>query len=1517
MADETKDTTDVKEEKKKKPKKKRPLFRKIINGFLYFFLGIVVLVLVILGITQTSTFREFLRSKVVEIANSELNGTVHIGKIEGTIFTSLILKNTVVNMGKDTLLNSSLIEVKTSPLQLLFKKIKVREVLIKNTDVALVEDSTGTLNIETLIGPSEPDTTAAGEFPFKIEVASLKLVNVAFSLQRYDFDGSQAYHDSLNMKDFRVKNLNLDLYAFANISAKEFELELNHFSVSPNINNLDLKDFTGKFYVSPGEISIKDMHLLTNNSDLKLNARVNNFNLFDSTAFDSIGKAKFELAVDAEKFSFYDLAPFVHSVSSMKGPLKTSIAVKGSLNELTVDDIKINFLNTQLALKGNVKDVLNSDKMLISAAFYDSYIQPTDLPQFMESLQIPGAKELGVLKIDTLTYNGSPLNFRTKLLLVTEKKGSLALDGSLNLQSSEMIYKADVKTSNFNISPFAGIASSLNIKGSIEGKGTSPGKLNATVSIMGDGSDLNGYNLDTLRLNADARNGLIDYQFIAASKTMGVDFAGDLNFTNQDNPAYELDGLIRNFNLSRFIDDSTYNTDINLSVNASGENFNPELMNLYLTLTMYDSKIQGVAIDSTRAIVDLRKNDGGQRVINLISDLADITLIGNFSMPQTAALMTKEAGVITKVVNNKLDQIMPGVIPEESIEPASVVKKKKTRKVVQTIVIPDTLTTISYLIDLKDLHLVSLFMGDKKIDVEGEMSGEINNRGDSLQVSLNTAVDYIKFWNKEEVYLVSNLNLDMAVANGLNANSLNDIYANLNLSTDRVFAGTDIRGLGLNLELKNQVTHLDFTTQVEDYADARVTGNIDLTGNEASLLLDTLRVKYNNYTLQNDSLINLAYSKSGIDINNFALVRNNGRIMIQGTLADSGNQNINLSVKNFSGRDIANNLLQNIQNNNFDALLNLDAQVSGNFSAPLIKLNLEIDSVQYQNKNFGNLDAVLDYKNLNLTGDVRFINSLLSASAPVLRINGNVPINMAFTGAKERFPKDSTMNIQLKADDFNLSALGDLLPVIKKLKGNFSADLSVTGSPVKPVPAGYLTLKDGGFLVDMNNLEYEAGLKVTVNEDNISLDSLVISNVRGIRGGGTLAATGKAKLNNFSIVSSQFDVNGSLKVLDDISKASSPSVYGDLVIATRGNVEFFVNEEQMKLNAPITIRQARLTLPPTRSAYQNSNTGYRYKYVQDTVSVVKDSVTDFESLLELSKKRSAEQTALASKEIPFDFTIDMEIEDEATVVYILSRETNQKLTAVLTGNVIYESNGGKSNAQGELKLVDGSTLEFIKTLEADGTIRFENELTDPYLDITATYLNYFNETSSSGAGGEEVPVAVKIKIRGLLSELDKNFGQDENSIAVYYGQENINNNTPSSEYDKSDAFLFIVTGNFVENSSASSNTPFATAQATALAGSMLGGFLNQQFGDYVKNLEIRQAGTQTKFNLTGKVDKFRYTIGGSNNTFSDLSQATVKIEYPIVEKLLLRLERKEPINTESNINTDMINELGLRYRFEF
>lgn len=106
----------------KKVKKKRTLLQRIVNIFLYIGITIFIILIIVFGFSQTSTFRNYLREFVIEKADSTINGNVYIGNIEGTIFTSLILNNTVVNMGNDTLLKAGTISIKTSPLHLLLKE---------------------------------------------------------------------------------------------------------------------------------------------------------------------------------------------------------------------------------------------------------------------------------------------------------------------------------------------------------------------------------------------------------------------------------------------------------------------------------------------------------------------------------------------------------------------------------------------------------------------------------------------------------------------------------------------------------------------------------------------------------------------------------------------------------------------------------------------------------------------------------------------------------------------------------------------------------------------------------------------------------------------------------------------------------------------------------------------------------------------------------------------------------------------------------------------------------------------------------------------------------------------------------------------------------------------------------------------------------------------------------------------------------------------------------------------------
>ena len=182
--------SDQADEKQKQLKVKRSLFRKIVNVFIGTFLGLILFTLIVLGYTQTKTFRETLREKVITLVNEEINGKLNIEKLDGTIFTSLFLQNTSVVVDNDTLFFARNIEVKISPLQILLKKIFVRKILIEEVKIAMLQDSNGEWNFSKLVKPKPEDTTKSS-FPFFVQVNDIQLHNIQFTRQSYSNYKSQ------------------------------------------------------------------------------------------------------------------------------------------------------------------------------------------------------------------------------------------------------------------------------------------------------------------------------------------------------------------------------------------------------------------------------------------------------------------------------------------------------------------------------------------------------------------------------------------------------------------------------------------------------------------------------------------------------------------------------------------------------------------------------------------------------------------------------------------------------------------------------------------------------------------------------------------------------------------------------------------------------------------------------------------------------------------------------------------------------------------------------------------------------------------------------------------------------------------------------------------------------------------------------------------------------------------------------------------------------------------------------
>ena len=1492
------------EENSTKKLKKRSIFHKIVNGFIGFFLGLFLLILLIIGFSQTSYFRSILREQVIKIANSSLNGTINIGKIDGTIFSSLILSDVTVNMKSDTLLNSKLIEVRVSPLQILYKKIYARKIYIEGAKIGLLKDTSGALNISKLFKPKEKDTTKSS-FPFKIKVAELKLANIDFSLQDESKKNSVEFYDSMNMSDLRIKNLNLSLSATADIDNNDFEAYINNVSFGANINRFELADFKGDFLINPKRIIIGGVRIKTRESEINLSVKNEGLNIFGAITKDSVNKSITDLELDLKKFSFNDLSIFVPSINYLKGEVEASLKASGNISQIEIKKLALNYLDTKLNCSGSLKNISAGSKMFIAANFKKSYINENDVNKLIAGLNLPIYKNLDKVKIDTLNFEGEPLNFKAKLKAVFTE-GSINTALKIDLRPKDIIYDLNFITRDLNLEPILKLKTKLNSTGKITGQGTSPNTIKADVNLTADASYLGGDRFDSFKLIANAENKLATLKLFAVAGETKMDVNGQLDFTDANNPGYTVNSLFKKLNLAPILNDSTMQSDLNFTFDIKGQGFNPDKLTCRARLKLAESSFTGYNVDSTE--LRFRIADSlNERVVKLNSELANIAFRGKFSVKNIVGLVLDQTQLVKNEIFKKINQFYPSLKLTAQTSGEAVAKPALSNTMKNDSVY------VNYVIQFKDFSFLSKFFNSAQFEIDGKIDGRYSSGPDGMKLQTNTNINYFQFVTDTTSLLISGLKCDLFFSDDFKTLSSKDIKSTINFTTDKISTSSDIQKIKLNAELKNDLLTFKAAADYETKYSGAVSGLVDVAGDAIDLKLDTLKFNYDKLKVQNSGAIDITLHDNKYDVKSLVLAAGKAKFSVSGIADNQGDQNL---VVNFTASNIKDILkyINGEENNITDAKVNLNAKITGTFASPIIGTELKIDSIIFKDKNFGNLSCLASYKEKNAVFDVKFSDLTRSDSVTKFSMKGNLPIDLAFAGVEKRLLDDENLKIKILFNDFDLTPLSNAIPKISELQGKVKADLNFEGPMKKLNRSGYLTLTNCSFFSETNYIAYTAGLKLTLSNDVLSVDEISLANKNDVKNKGTLKGWGKAMFDGYDISNAEVHVNGDLTVLSDESKNALSAFYGDLFIGTNGDAVYTYDKGKMFLNAQLIIKKADITFPPYQTNLRNSSDKFVYKYVtyNDTVKVTKKG-----GVQKIKAAIVKDSAVVSSKEkqafdMSFDYNIGIKIKDDSRIVFLISKEANQRLTAILSGDLKYERNNGIVNTQGELKLLDGSTLEFIKTLDATGSIRFESDLTNPNLDIAATYIHSYTPDSQESSSSSEKEVEVKIKLSGPLNDLGKNLKDD--NISVYMGSDAIKNNEPDRTKTLSDAAYFILTNKFPNGYL---NTGDATTStASALAGNLVGGVLNAYFGDAVNAVDVNSTSNGYQFNLSGKIKSFKYTIGGSSTTMSDLSKANVKIERSLFDNFILRLERKLPVG-ENTTSTEMKDELGIKYRFEF
>lgn len=1491
----------VKQETEKIIGRGRKILRYSVNAFIYTLVGIFMLLMILFGISQTSFFKDWLRDTIVETVNESINGKLSIEKIDGTIFTSLIITNTVLADAKnDTVVSANKIELKTSPLKILFKNIYVRKFELADAKIKLIEEQDGNLNLLKIFPSSEePEDTTSSEFPFTIEVADFKFNNVDFSLQRFDKVESQQEYSSITMEDLQIKDLNVAFSAFADLNKYEYRLMIDNISFNPNFEFFNLKHLSGTILLTPNVAGIKKLHLVTDQSDIELSAGITQIDFLNDFSAEKLGQAPLRFSLTADKMNFEEITTYVPALEMLSGNIFAKLEAAGTLNDLNVETILFDYENTSLKAKAKLKNLLDADQMFIDMNFNDSYLNTTDLKKLFKGLTLPDLTGFGVIKFDTLNYSGNPQNFNSTFALTT-KKGNLNGNAALDFTKPDMVYSINLFTKRVDLSPFISIPTNINSKITIRGVGTDLQNMKLNVDGNLNDSWFGQSFLEQTFISTAAQDGILKSIISIQSDSLFVRLITNMDFTSSDDPVYEVTGKVNQLNLGKLLDNESLNSELSLNLAASGQGFNPDSMDLFLVTDIKNSHFSDFNVDSTRLILDIRRNDNGKKIINLISDIADLTLSGDYSITSLGDVFSKESKAISTVIDQKLGPIF---YPDSLIDNQAFTDKDFRYGSINSF-------SIDYLIDFKEQLKINF--GNNQIELDGLISGNVNSFQDSLNFDMKAYFNYLKFWNQKDLYFAVNTEIKSKLSNHINNFRDGKIDAFLKLFSERIYAGANIYNLSSEIYLLNDRLNFITSADYEDKTKAKIVAVANFNSDTLILKINSLDLLYNKFKITNRNPLLISYSDNSFSFDDFKLFAADGTITVSGNFGPEGEHNAKLLVENFSGKRIAEDLFNVSPQKNFKSDIELSGNFSGNFSDPKFTLSANINDIYFANGSFGSLVSNFDYEDNSLNTDIKFLDSLKNYENPQLIVAGKIPLNLSSQ-------KDTTLktkggiDLTIQSDEYNLSSLAGVIPYLEFKSGKLETDIYLSGTISKPIAIGYFSIKDSKIKVKNNNLNYDLNTKIWIDDEVITLENIELKNEFGTKYGGVLKGNGTITLKNFLLDSTYITLNGDLKVLDQISRTASPMVFGDLALKTRGDIIYNSHRGKSYLLLPIDVTVAELTVPLASSAYSSSS-DFIYRYYD--FSTGKDKLMmELDSLIMISTQTIKEEKN-GNEAVKFDYTVDIKLDTEAEITINLSKKLDQNLDLVLVGDFFIESVEGKSRSGGALKLVEGSKLSFIKSFDARGEVSFE-KLDNPIVDITATYRDYYYPLETqNGTASSEQEVAVKIKLKGPLSELNKNFISDENNVGVYIGRQAIEEDKKDQSKSASDAIFFIITGKFTDGASQQDRNAVAST-ATSLAGSVIGGVLNKYFDDYIKGFQLRQTATDTRFSLIGKAGDFRYEIGGSTDVLQDLSRANIKIEYPVTRRLQLRLERKESENQLNSINSPLFNELGMKYNFEF
>jgi hypothetical protein len=1510
----------------------------ILRGILYLMGGTILVLLLLAGFTQTQFFRDRLRVYALAQLDSLLVADVFLGGISGNLVTGFSVNGVSLSVNGDTLLAAEELGIRYNLFEIPAKTISVHSLTLERPVVRLLRRHTGVWNFEEIVRPKPPDSVRTTPFDWAVVLSRLELRNASIRIVDSTDSGAAAALPTgcLDYSNLSFSGVNLAL-SFR-MHKGEYRAGITRCALAIDGTPLRLRQFSGDFLIDSTGALVDDMRVVTGRSHLTLSASMHGVDLLGGMRPETLSASSTVVDLHIVDLDFAELGCCLPAVDFLKGTIRGSLVVAGPFGALPVRRLDLEFGQSRLQLDGTVFNLHDPEHLALDVRLTDCEILPGDPLALMPSFDLPDFSSIGPVRLNG-TYNGMPLDFRTQLTAETDAGTIHTGDVSLRIGGPDVLrYSGAVEVRAIDLARLVddgAMASRLNGTITVDGSGVTLERVNAAFHATLDSSFFRGLPVTHAETIIQARPRSIQGSVQLGVANTSLQLAGQIVGRSGARPQFTVEGSMASLNLADLLHDAAHESDLNMTLRITGTGTTMATLGGELLATLTASSYRDFSVEDGDLHVVLDQSDSVHRTLEVTSPVLDASLHGKFDFAYLQQLVTFE-------VQNARLAISERYAVFDSLFFTTSVDTMKLRSLRRALTGSPRTVDCQYTVQVKDLHLLSLILGERQFNGSGVLAGTLTGSYDRLSSSTRLTVKEFFYGDVAAGMLIEDgeVVLDASGVTPDRSFATTDLHCQARARRFDI-SSTQLDSIQADVRIANQHALYAARAALHPAARSVIQGEARLQGDSLVCTVRTLSAAYADFAWLEEDSAQVVISRERIALSGLSLRRNNERIQAGGSLSEGGRLQATVTGAALQLDGLRYVLAEeelSAGQQAFDGTLGADISVTGTVERPEIRASIDAQNVAIRGVPFGTVRGTVQYVDhgleLHVNGDTP---GGPLVDGPELTVDGTIPLGGGADGSEAEHEFD----VAVHSRGTPLNILDPLLPNFNQISGTLECDLTIQGTARLPRYGGSLRLADCQFLFEPNNMEYRVEGTFEAAGNRIRVVEATVRNVPGDERGGAIGLMrlgGDFLLRDFIPGDFNLSVTGQLHVIKEATRTSSLAMYGNLFAETgpRG-LRFTGDISRSLLRGQLILRNSSLIFPPTQKvASEESALSVPIIIYDDTTRFREKGVLSAADIYFRAQPGTDDGRGVKELEGATSFLdglrYDLDIEatgSDTEIRMIFNPISSEELMATIDGKFSITEDGRRW--LGDLR-VSRAYYNFYRRFDAEGRIRFTGDFMNPEMDITASYRGS-RTVRDTVLGDKDERIVVTVRITGTRNEpkLAMNLTIDDVDYSVYQGVNKSND-------VQSDAIGFIIYGSFplttVQRGDVSAEVgktlpkSLLTGASSLLTGT-LSEFLRSQTG-FISSVELdfnakTGRSESADIRLSGQAWSGYWRYGGQilddplgNANFSVLYSFGSIFQKPSLRNLMMELESKVERGTSGQANDlRRTNSARMFYRFSF